>query len=334
MARYRKIDPRIWNDAKFSALSHEAQRAFFFVLTHPAMTALGAFRITREGMAAELGLAGKGFVEPFGELLEKGLVKYDESAFLLFVPNFLKYNPPENPNVIKSWEGSIDYLPECPLLAEVLAKASACAANTDAGSKAFAKTLGRVYETLSERYSKPLPKGMPKQEQEQEHGQERTTTASTFAADAAEDPALQAPPDLPAEELWGDEYPVPADAEAPAAEKPKLAYPRCEYEKVVALYHEKCPGLQRVMANSDARRRTVGARWKDFCREDGYKTTAEVLDAFSWYFDRVAASPFLMGQLAPGFGRDRAFVADFDWLMKPANFIKVCEGKYTHVAQK
>ena len=135
-----------------------------------------------------------------------------------------------------------------------------------------------------------------------------TTTTSTFA----EDPALQAPPDLPAEDLWGDENPVPADAEAPAAEKPKLAYPRCEYEKVVALYHEKCPGLQRVMANSDARRRTVGARWKDFCREDGYKTTAEVLDAFSWYFDRVAASPFLMGQSAPGFGRDRAFVADFD----------------------
>lgn len=176
MARYRKIDPRIWNDAKFSALSHEAQRAFFFVLTHPAMTALGAFRITREGMAAELGLAGKGFAEPFGELLEKGLVKYDESAFLLFVPNFLKYNPPENPNVIKSWEGSIDYLPECPLLVDVLAKASACAANTDAGSKAFAKTLGRVYETLSERHSKPLLKGMPKQEQEQEQEQEIEST--------------------------------------------------------------------------------------------------------------------------------------------------------------
>lgn len=169
----------------------------------------------------------------------------------------------------------------------------------------------------------------------QEPRTKRTTaTTSSFAADAAEDPALQAPPDLPAEALWGDENPVPVDAEAPAAEKPKLAYPRCEYEKVVALYHEKCPGLQRVMANSDARRRTVGARWKDFCREDGYKTTAEVLDAFSWYFDRVAASPFLMGQSAPGFGRDRAFVADFDWLMKPTNFIKVCEGKYTHVAQK
>lgn len=176
MARYRKIDPRIWNDAKFSALSHEAQRAFFFVLTHPAMTALGAFRITREGMAAELGLAGKGFTEPFEELLAKGLVKYDESAFLLFVPNFLKYNPPENPNVIKSWEGSIDYLPECALLVEVLAKANDCAGNTDAGAKAFAKTLGRVFETLSERYSKLFPKGMPKQEQEQEQEQELEST--------------------------------------------------------------------------------------------------------------------------------------------------------------
>lgn len=217
MARYRKIDPRIWNDAKFSALSHEAQRAFFFVLTHPAMTALGAFRITREGMAAELGLAGKGFVEPFGELLGKGLVKYDESAFLLFVPNFLKYNPPENPNVIKSWEGSIDYLPECPLLAEVLAKASACAANTDAGSKAFAKTLGRVYETLFERYSKPLLKGMSKQEQEQEQEQEQKIERADALSAQAQAPAstpvrrrktsgvssVEKPDEIP-EQVWSD----------------------------------------------------------------------------------------------------------------------------------
>lgn len=65
MARYRKIDPRIWNDEKFASLSHEAQRAFFFILTHPSMTSLGAFRISAAGMAQELGLTEKGFQEPF-----------------------------------------------------------------------------------------------------------------------------------------------------------------------------------------------------------------------------------------------------------------------------
>ena len=176
MARYRKIDPRIWNDAKFSSLSHEAQRMFFFVLTHPAMTSLGAFRISQSGMAEELGLAGKGFAEPVGELFRKGLINYDERAFLLFVPNFLKYNQPENPNVVKGWKSAIDLLPECDLKLNVLAKAKACTANNDALSKAFDNAFGsvteRVTETLSEGLPKPLSKGMPNQEQEQEYKKE------------------------------------------------------------------------------------------------------------------------------------------------------------------
>ena len=168
MARYRKIDPRIWNDEKFASLSHEGQRMFLFVLTHPSMTSLGAFRISREGMAAELGLDEKGFAEPFGELLRKGLVMYDERVFLVFAPNFLKYNAPENPNVVKGWGTALDFLPECPLLVDVLIRAKLCASTTTGLSKAFDNTLGSVTETLSKRYGKPLAKGMPKQEQEQE----------------------------------------------------------------------------------------------------------------------------------------------------------------------
>jgi hypothetical protein len=55
MARYRKIDPRIWNDAKFRALLDDAKFVFMLLLTHPHMTALGAMRATLAGSAAELG---------------------------------------------------------------------------------------------------------------------------------------------------------------------------------------------------------------------------------------------------------------------------------------
>ena len=171
MARYRKIDPRIWNDEKFRSLSHEAQRAFFFVLTHPSMTGLGAFRISRAGMAEELGLDPKGFAIPFQELLEKGLVKYDEKAFLIYAPNFLKYNQPENPNVIKGWAGALDLLPECALKDEVLRRAESCAAKTDAGLKAFRTAFGELPKGLAKGLGEPFPKGMPKQEQEQEQEQ-------------------------------------------------------------------------------------------------------------------------------------------------------------------
>lgn len=172
MARYRKIDPRIWNDEKFASLSHEAQRAFFFILTHPSMTSLGAFRISAAGMAQELGLTEKGFQEPFHELLSKGIVRYDEKSFLVFAPNFLKYNPPENPNVIKGWAVALDYLPECGLKHEVLLKAKQCASNTDKGLKAFVDAFGDICHIAPKRFQEPFPKGMPIQEQEQEQEQE------------------------------------------------------------------------------------------------------------------------------------------------------------------
>lgn len=172
MARYRKIDPRIWNDEKFASLSHEAQRAFFFILTHPSMTSLGAFRISAAGMAQELGLTEKGFQEPFHELLSKGIVRYDEKSFLVFAPNFLKYNPPENPNVIKGWAVALDYLPECGLKHEVLLKAKQCASNTDKGLKAFVDAFGDICHIAPKGFQEPFPKGMPIQEQEQEQEQE------------------------------------------------------------------------------------------------------------------------------------------------------------------
>ena len=191
MARYRKIDPRIWNDEKFASLSHEGQRMFLFVLTHPSMTSLGAFRISREGMAAELGLDDKEFDKPFTELLRKGLVMYDERVFLIFAPNFLKYNAPENPNVVKGWGTALDFLPECPLLLDVLIRAKACASSTTGLSKAFDNTLGSVTETLSKRYPKPFQKGMAKQEQEQEQKQKQkinTNKQQTEVSEAIETP--------------------------------------------------------------------------------------------------------------------------------------------------
>lgn len=188
MARYRKIDPRIWNDEKFAALSHEAQRMFFFVLTHPSMTALGAFRISRAGMAEELGLEGKEFLEPFTELFSKGLVKYDERAFLLFAPNFLKYNPPENPNVVKGWAAAVDLLPECPLKREVILRAKSCAACTSACSKAFEQAFGSLLKGFAEHF----PKGMPKQEQEQEQEQEKNIYAPDGAS-VSEDQKTERP---------------------------------------------------------------------------------------------------------------------------------------------
>jgi len=71
MAHYRKVDVRIWNDAKFNSLSHLGKLAFLLLITHPNMTMLGAMRATPEGLSAELKSTPEAFREAFGEVLSK-----------------------------------------------------------------------------------------------------------------------------------------------------------------------------------------------------------------------------------------------------------------------
>lgn len=167
--RYRKVDPRIWNDAKFRKLSDRSKLLFFMLLTHPNMTALGAMRATVAGLAEELGWEVEDFREAFHEVLAEGMAKHDPRACLLALPNFLRYNPPESPNVVKAWVSAIDLLPECELKTLVIQRAEAFAKGM---SEAFFKALPEAFA-----------KGMPYQEQEleQEVGGEPPTTPGADA---------------------------------------------------------------------------------------------------------------------------------------------------------
>jgi len=157
MGRYRKIDSRIWNDAKFCALSKDGKLVFLMLLTHPSMTALGAMRASLAGLGEELGWEPEAFREAFREAFLQGMVEHDPKALLIALPNFLKYNPPESPNVVKAWVGALDLLPECDLKIRVVLRAKGFAeAFGEAFGKAFAKAM-------------PNPEQEPEQEPEPEH---------------------------------------------------------------------------------------------------------------------------------------------------------------------
>lgn len=298
MARYRKIDPRIWNDEKFASLSHEGQRAFLFILTHPSMTSLGAFRATKEGIEAELGIDAKGFAKPFQELLSKGLIKYDESCFLVFAPNFLKYNQPENPNVVKGWAGCLDLLPECPLLVEVLQRAKSCASANSKTSKAFSEALGRVTETLSERYAKQLSKGLAIQEQEQEQEYIDVSNETSSSANANASESVE-------------------EAKNPAKRNSPLPF-----QKVIDLYNAHCTPSLPSARLTDKRKDEIRLRWKDLQQFYGLKTEEETLAAFEKFFERVSESDFLNGRT------DAAFRADLPWLLQREKFDATLNGRY------
>lgn len=204
MAKYRKISPCIWNDEKVRGMTDRGKLALLFLLTHPHMTPLGAIRANAPGLACELGWTAEAFAEAFGEALAKGIAKQDEKASLIWFPKFLKHNPPESPNVVKSWLGSYDDLPECPLKGSILFSISEYITSLPKGfQKAFAEAFGEA-----------LPKGMPNQEQEQDIKKEDSLRSSSFSpepdkpASGDTPPPPEAPPVISLPLSSGAEHPV------------------------------------------------------------------------------------------------------------------------------
>jgi hypothetical protein len=115
MARYGKVSTQVWNDAKFRDLSDDAQLVWFMLLTHPWQTSVGAFRATLPGLAAEKGWSTGRFEAAFDEIRGAGMAEVDREASLVALPNFMRHNMPENPNVVKGYAKALDLLPECSL---------------------------------------------------------------------------------------------------------------------------------------------------------------------------------------------------------------------------
>ncbi len=93
------------------------------------------------------------------------------------------------------------------------------------------------------------------------------------------------------------------------------ATPDCPHNEIVSLYHQFCPALPRVRDWTDIRQKALRQRWRE-SRE------RQRIEFWHDFFGKVSRSPFLCGV------NDRSWTADIDWLLKPANFQKVIEGKY------
>lgn len=79
-------------------------------------------------------------------------------------------------------------------------------------------------------------------------------------------------------------------------------------------YNDSCTLMPKVVRITDARRRAMKARWRDYGKGE--------LQPFTDLFRRASQSAFLNGE------NDRGWYADFEWLLNESNLTKVLEGKY------
>ena len=295
MARYRKIDVRIWNDRKFRELDDNAKLAFLLLLTHPDTNQLGFIRSRSVSLAFDLGWHSDVMSNAIQTLCQMGMLMVDERAGLMFLPNFLKYNPPNGVNGAKSWAGLLDLLPECDLRDQALLRLKPLIDGLPKG------TRDGIPEDIMNAIQDAIHNGNQQpsriQEQEQEQDINKDVSDETSSSDS---PALT------------------LDGESDA---PKRA-PSVPLQKIVDTYNSKL-GSQLGMCRqlNKQRQGNLRQRWSDISRIVESKDPKEVLEGFSAFYDKIGRSNFLMGRAAD-------FKATFDWIHNSTNFLKIYEGNY------
>lgn len=120
---------------------------------------------------------------------------------------------------------------------------------------------------------------------------------------------------------------VPDEPEGSPEPPARPGVPDCPASKLVELYHETLPTLPRVKVLTDARRTALRARWREMAAAGKFSTEADGIAWFRKFFEYVGESSFLLGN-SPQRNGSPPFQADLEWLAKPANFVKVIEGRY------
>nr|DAR01151.1 MAG TPA: replisome organizer [Caudoviricetes sp.] len=192
MARYRKIDVRMWNDRKFRELSDNGKLAFILLLTHPDTTQIGTIRTRVSNLADELGWQRDAMSHAIKEVTLNGMIDADEKAGLIVINNFLKYNAPSSPNAFKSWCELIDLMPECDLLDKHVARLKTFVDGLSVGMRNAIPNdlIDAIKDAMSRTNGQPCRIQEQEQEQEQDkeihtHGHHPEAT-KTFAGRACE----------------------------------------------------------------------------------------------------------------------------------------------------
>jgi hypothetical protein len=187
MARWRKIDTRIWADERFRALDDRGKLLFLCILTHPNMTVLGAMRHTIPGIAMELGWSAEAIQGAFADLVgteeNPGPLIVNEGAHLVALRHWFKYNKPEYPKGLeKLWKGALDLIPECPEKYQIITRSIEC---LDSCSDKMKKAMGGGLRKAMVDSMKGIPDATPDEsatlEREGEREGERDNLTIPFA---------------------------------------------------------------------------------------------------------------------------------------------------------
>lgn len=99
MREYGKVFTTFWQSDDMRGLSEDGRMLALYLMTCPHGNMLGCFRMPESYAAEDLQWESGRVREGFSELFAKGFAYRCERTFWVFIRQYLKWNPFENPNV-------------------------------------------------------------------------------------------------------------------------------------------------------------------------------------------------------------------------------------------
>lgn len=163
---YRPIDAGMWGDEKFRKLSRPnpcGQFLWIYLLTGDHAEGLpGLYIIGEAALAEALGWSVEELRVAIHELETLGMALADFNARVIYLPNALRYQGPDNSKQLKSWDKAFRRIPECELKNLWLQKLTEFAENKGKPYiEALCKGFDRVCNSKSDRVSPPNPNPKP-----------------------------------------------------------------------------------------------------------------------------------------------------------------------------
>lgn len=216
MARYRKIDLRLWADPRFLRLPPQqpsARALLLFLLAGPLTGQIPGVVIAGEATLAEaLSWKLAALKRCMAQLEGEGIVKIDRQTRLVWLQLAAEHNEPANGSVLLGWRDVWEEVPACPLKDEVGQWLAARLASR------FPNETNAVFTTQGEHDDRhrgghrvPHRATLQEQEQEQEQDQEPPPNPPTGGGGV-----------VGFEEFW-KKYPKKQKKEAARAEWDRLA---------------------------------------------------------------------------------------------------------------
>lgn len=159
---YRTLDAGMWGDEKFRRLSRpipSAQFLWIYLLTGEHTDGLpGLYRLGEAALAESLGWSVPELRPVFAELETLGMALADITAHVIYLPNALRYQSPNNAKHLQGWGKAFRRIPECALKDAWLQQLVQFA---QAKGIPYAEALRTGFDTVSDRVSAPNPNPHP-----------------------------------------------------------------------------------------------------------------------------------------------------------------------------